>query len=111
MSIDDYREKIAEKLQYDERWLNKLDDVNPGIYGVEDHEVDISSNDIWVNIQEGTFTFRGVGFSFTARLGSSGNDGHNESFKKVADGEGSFTYHQGNITIDDLNIEMDLQLF
>ena len=61
MEINFIREKLADKLGSTEVydvWVDILQDTNPGNYGVEDIEINVDVNDIWVDIPERTFNFK-----------------------------------------------------
>lgn len=112
MEFKDAADQINQMLQYREEWANSLADCNPGIYGVEDFEVDISNKDIFVNFQELTFNFKNANFTFTVKMGSSGKDGVEEKFKKIASGKGTFTCKSNKIiSISDIELEFDMNLY
>ncbi len=113
MTLDTIREKVAEQLHYHEEWLNKLDDTEPGHYGVKDHEVEVSADDIFVNIPQRSFEFKNAQFSFTLNLMDT-SDGIPHKGLEVANGSGTFSFSGENndeIQIEDLELEVDLDLF
>ena len=115
MSIDEIRDKLSIAIADDsEAWLSSLDETEPGHYGVEDWEVLITKDDIWVEVQERSFTFKNARFNFALRIGSSNDeDGYVESFKRVVSGSGTFEFAANgkDITVTDLDLEYDLSLF
>lgn len=93
MTIDEIRDRLATSLYHHQRWLDVLDDTNPGHYGVADVECEVALTDIWVNIPEKTFSFKNATLSFSARmLGSSDSDGIDMDFEKVVSGVGTFEF-------------------
>jgi hypothetical protein len=112
MTIDQIREQLVEKIISHYNWVDKLSDSDPGHYGLEDWDVQLKKENIWVEVPQGTFTFRKAKFDFELLLGSS-SDGSKMSFSKEAKGEGSFSFSSnGNeIDIKELNIDFDLSLF
>lgn len=111
MLLDEIREKIAELLSQHSEWVNKLNDTEPGNYGIEDYDVSVTKDDIYVDIPSRTFTFKNVEFSFTAVLGGS-NDGFNVDAQKTATGTGTFEFVDGsdNILLEEIEIQVDLDL-
>jgi len=99
MSIDTIREAIADKLSNNEyeTWAGLLEDTNPAHYGVEDINVGIGFNDIWVDIPKKNFTFKNVELSFSLRLGgSSDKNGYDEEFTKTVSGHGEFEFSKND---------------
>lgn len=113
MTIDKIREKLADKIPAQEGWVNQLDESNPGHYGVEDWDVVLSRNDIWVDIPKKTFSFKNARFDFELLLGSSNSeDGTKMSFSKVAKGQGTFEFSESDdIEVEELDLDFDLDLF
>ncbi|WP_236676366.1 hypothetical protein [Chryseolinea lacunae] len=112
MTLESIREKVTEKVIGNDAWLNKLDHSNPGHYGVNDHGIDLSSDDVFVNIPQRSFEFKNANFRFNLNLMSSTN-GYSHKGMKVANGKGTFRFSEMNgeqIEIDDLEIEVDLDL-
>jgi len=111
MHADIIKEKLAELISSNEEWLDILNNTSPGHYGVENWDVTIYPNDVWLNIPERTFTFRQVEFSFELVLGGS-NDGFNQDFSKLVNGNGTFRFTADNsdIEIEEMDLEMDLDL-
>lgn len=111
MDIETIRELLSISISENEEWANVLNDTEPGHYGVIDWEVELYSKDIWVNIQERTFTFKDANFNFTVQLGSSNED---DGFKmpcfRVASGEGTFEFTNSNNSIKVSNIEIKVDL-
>lgn len=112
MTIDQIRNKLLDKIVIDHNWMDKLNDTDPGHYGIEDWEVQLTKDDIWIDIPNGTFTFKKAKFDFEIVLGSS-NDGTQMEFSKVANGQGTFNFSPNgqDIMISELQIEIDLSLF
>ena len=114
MEIDAIRELLAQELKYHEDWPQSLDDCNPGVYGVENWDVEIGKDNIGVDIPNRTFSFKDVEFDFEVLIGSSGSDGYAEKFHRTASGRGEFEFAEDkkNITIKKgMTIEVDLNLF
>lgn len=112
MTLDKIREKIAEQLQFHPDWLTKLEDTEPGHYGINESDVEIGMDDIFVNIPQRTFEFKNARFYFDLNLVSS-KDGIVHKDTKEANGRGTFTFSGKNndeIQIEDIEIEMDLDL-
>jgi len=116
MDINTAREKIAEKLSSGESfegWADVLDDATPGNYGVNDAEVNIGVDNIWVDMRAKTFTFKDAEFVFNVRLGGSSDEsGYDESFRKPVSGYGEFEYTKNNTDIEivkfSINEHLDL---
>lgn len=114
MLLEEIQEQLAEIISYDERWVNKLDDSTPGHYGVEDWDIQISDDDIWVDIPNRKFSFKNAQFSFKLRLGgSSDDDSIKDSFSKPANGHGTFEFTKDGkgIELHDLEIDFELDLY
>lgn len=117
MKIDEIQSQLVDELTSAEnniKWINLLDNTTPGHFGVEDVEVDIASQDIWVNIPKLTFTFSGAYLSFSARLGgSSDRNGYDESFSRPVSGSGEFNFkNRGKgILVSEFNINEEIELF
>jgi len=116
MEIGKIRELIADKLDSDsaEIWLGILDDTNPGHYGIQELECQITENNIWVDVPNRSFSFKNASFTFTARLGgSSERNGYDQSFTFTVSGAGSFDFSVGgkDIDIKDFNINEELNLY
>tara|TARA_Y100000114_G_scaffold156111_1_gene182132 strand:+ start:21801 stop:22385 length:585 start_codon:yes stop_codon:yes gene_type:complete len=110
MHIDEIRELLAEKITYHTAWDQKLDDTEPGHYGINSSEVEISSEDIFVNIPQRRFEFKNAQFNFEVNLMSS-KDGITHQDLRIASGEGSFEFvNNREISIEELLIEVDLDL-
>jgi len=111
MNIKIAREKIADKLGSAEvysDWVNVLDDTNPGHYGVNDVNVNIEPNDIWVDMPSKTFTFKNAELVFNIRLGGSSNeDGYDADFRKPVSGYGEFQFAKDGKDIDILNFSIN----
>jgi hypothetical protein len=114
MTIDSIREKLAIKIASSQEWIDKLNDTNPGHYGVEDWDVIVMSDNIWVDIPNKTFTFKQVQFDFQVMIGSSNSeDGLAMSFSRIAKGEGVFRFSaNGNdVELEEMDVDFDLDLF
>lgn len=114
MDIDEIREQIAIEISSNSQsdWGEALTDTNPGHYGANYWEVELKSEDVWVDIPKKTFTYKNALFSFDVRLGGSSEEsGADMSFSKIAKGEGEFSFVEGGIKIEDLEIKVDLDLF
>lgn len=117
MEIDLIRGKLADKLNSSEaydNWIDILQDTNPENYGVEDVEIYVDYNDIWVVIPERTFTFKNAELIFNARLGGSSEEsGYDANFRLAISGNGQFEYSKNNqdIKIIDFTINEHLDLY
>lgn len=113
MNIDLIRGKIAEKLNNSfDFWSHCLTDTNPGNYGADEWEVNATMENIFVDIPNRTFTFKEVEFSFDVRLNSSGEDGFDENFDFLVDGEGKFDFPEsGKIILKELVLLTPLDLY
>lgn len=113
MTLETIREKVTEKVTCNEAWLDKLDDTSPGHYGVNDHEIELHTDDVFVNIPQRSFEFKNANFHFNLNLMSS-RDGQTHKGMKVANGHGTFLFSEkdkNQIEIEELKIEVDLDLF
>lgn len=113
MKIEDAQEQIAEKLTYDNTWLDILcNDTFPGIYGVRDSDVTVYAHTIWVNFPKMEFSFKDVEFDFEVRIGGSREDDSiDERHHRLASGRGKFECSGGKVSdIYDLEIDCDLDL-
>jgi hypothetical protein len=117
MEIDVARKKLVDELNSFEtfdKWVDILQDTNPANYGVEDVEIDIDYNDIWVDMREKTFTFENAELAFSARLGGSNEEsGYDANFKLVVSGNGQFEFinKSHDLRIVDFKINEDLELY
>jgi len=113
MDIEKIKEKLAIEISKSDKWLDKLNDTNPGHYGVEDWDVKISVDNIWVDIPNRTFNFNKVTFDFELQIGGSSKEsGFKSSFSKVAKGQGAFKFNNSiDISINEIEIEFDMDLF
>ncbi|MEO1254404.1 MAG: helix-turn-helix transcriptional regulator, partial [Bacteroidota bacterium] len=68
MTLETIREKVTEKVIFNEAWVYKLDDSSPGHYGINDHEIELSSDDVFVNIPQRSFQFKNANFHFDLNL-------------------------------------------
>jgi len=113
MKIEDAQNQIAEKLPYDDTWADILcNDCFPGIYGVEDWEVNVDPQNIWVNFPKMEFSFKNADFDFEVRIGGSNeDDSMDESYHRLASGSGKFECSGGKVTsVYALEIDCDLDL-
>jgi len=113
MKIEDAQEQIAEKLAYDDTWMDILStDCLPGIYGIEDWDVNADPQNIWVNFPKMEFSFKDVEFSFEVRLGGSRDeDSYDQKYNRFANGSGRFECSGGKVTeVYGLEIDCDLDL-
>jgi len=114
MHIKFIKQKLARQVADSTEWLDKLSDAEPGIYGLEDWDVEISEDDVYVNIPERTFFFNDVSFSFNVQLGSSNHeDGFSSDFQRTVAGQGTFEFSKDGteIILKTLEIKVDLDLF
>lgn len=117
MEIDDIRSKLTDELCSPEKcidWMRILDDTNPGHYGVEDVEISLSYESVWVDIPQKTFEFKNTDLSFRAQLGgSSDKNGYSQSFKLTVSGSGNFKFTDSNkkIEIENFSINEPLELY
>lgn len=109
MELENMREIIAIEVAKREEWIDKLNDSSPGHYGVNDWNVTLSHNDVWVDIQSKKFSIKNAQFEFDLALGES-KDPINDSFSKTATGSGSFEIKDGKLTIEELEVDVDLDL-
>jgi hypothetical protein len=112
MKIEDAQNQIAEKLQDDSAWTEVLDDTNPGHYGVQDFDVSIDPQNIWIDFPNMSFNFKEVEFDFTVRIGGSREDDSiDEEYHRIACGQGQFECAGGSVSsIYGLEIICDLEL-
>ncbi len=117
MEIKLIREKLTDIICSDElhdNWVNILQHTNPGNYGVEDIEICMDPNNIWVNIPERNFTFKNAEISFSARLGgSSEKNGYDANFSKTISGQGQFEFVQNSndLKFTEIKINESLDLY
>lgn len=91
---------IADKLNNSfDFWNYCLTDTNPGNYGADEWEVNATMENILVDIPNRKFTFKEVEFNFDVRLYSSGEDGIDENFFFLVDGNGEFDFPKTSIII------------
>jgi hypothetical protein len=64
MKIEDAQIQIAEKLEMDNAWAESLNDTSPGVYQINDWEIDINPYNIFVNFPKMEFSFSGAIFNF-----------------------------------------------
>jgi hypothetical protein len=113
MSIDEIREQLAYKISTDMIWDEKTNDTTPGNYGCDNVTAVLSSDDIYVDIPNLTFTFKNANYSFSARVGGSRDeDSHMYPFSTIAKGEGKFEFKdKGTVEIAEIDVYADLDLF
>jgi hypothetical protein len=117
MEINLIREKLTEIICSDElfdNWVNILQHTNPGNYGVEDIRINVDYRNIWVNIQERTFTFKNAEILFSARLGGSNEkNGYDANFNKEISGQGQFEFvkNSDDLIITEIEINEPLDLY
>jgi hypothetical protein len=114
MTIDQIREKLANKIELSSQWIDELNDTNPGHYGVEDWDVSLNHENIWVDIPKNTFTFKDANFAFDLRIGGSRDeDSSIMKFSKIATGKGNFSFSskRNDVEIDEMELNFDLDLF
>lgn len=116
MKIETVREILASKIPLNEEWIDKLNNSEPGHYGVEDWDVNLSHDDIWVDMQQKTFSFKNAQFEFTLMIGGSNPENGSEmSFTKEATGKGTFDFigpsPKNDVEVEDLELNFDLDLF
>lgn len=113
MKIEDAQEQIAEKLATDVTWAEILcDDSLPGIYGVQNWDVSVYPQNIWVDFPKMEFSFKDAEFDFEVRIGGSReDDSMDESHHRLANGKGKFECSGGRVSdIFSLEIDCDLDL-
>jgi hypothetical protein len=116
MDIKTAREKIADKLssEEDSKWVNILQDTSPANYGVENIELNIGIENIWVEMHLQTFTFKNAELIFSARLGgSSDENGYDQKFKIPISGNGKFQFikNSQDLEITEFSINENLDLY
>lgn len=116
MKIDEVRESIANRLgSYDvfDLWAEVLDNSTPGHYGINDLEVSLSYQDIFVDIPANSFTFKDARMSVSLRLGgSSDKNGYDESFNITISGGGEFSFGDDKkIYIDSIYVNEPIELY
>lgn len=113
MNIDLIREKIAEKLNDSfDFWSYCLTNTTPGNYGSNEWGINATMENIYVDIPNRKFTFKDVEFNFDVRLNSSGEDGFDENFFFLVDGEGKFNFPEsGKIILKELKLITPIDLF
>ena len=113
MHIDEIREQLANNIAMDMVWDEKTNDTNPGNYGCNDVEAQLSAEDIFVDIPNKTFSFENAQYSFSARIGGSRDeDSHMFPFNTIAKGEGTFVFKdKSTVEIDEIQVYADLDLF
>lgn len=94
-------------------WYEILENTSPGHYGADIIDINIEESKILLlNVFEGDFKIENVCLYFTARLGSSGKDGHNMPFNSVINVDGSFKVdNNGNVIINSLTSTSSIDLF
>lgn len=94
-------------------WGELLQDTNPGNYGVDDIEVEINESDIiFINKLIGKFAIDNVILQFTARLGSSGEEGLDYPSSTSVYIEGDFTINnKGRVIIKNISTNSFIDLF
>lgn len=95
------------------QWGEVLQDTNPGNYGVDDIEVEINESDIiFINKITEKFAIDNVNLHFTARLGSSGEEGFDHPSSTSVYIEGDFTINnKGRVIIKNISTDSFIDLF
>lgn len=110
MEIKRAQQILAEKICQSTEWLDKLNESEPGHYGIEDWEVVLFPEDIWVDMQAKKFNFKNAKFNFDLAMGES-KDPFSDSFSKIAIGNGSFEIKSDVLTIEEIEVDFDLDLY
>ena len=115
MTIDEIREQIAEKLRFDfNLWNDAINDTIPGNYGCDYWDVELSYEDIWVDIQKKSFNVKKGFFSADLTLGESrGDTSFNQSYNKEFAAQGKFIFSNENKSVDigDVEISIDPYIY
>lgn len=111
MHIDEIRENICESIGSIEGhrlWEDILQETTPANYGFEVDSVLVEKKDFWVDVPNGTFTFKNLHLNFSARLGGSNlKNGYDENFEFKLSGSGSFVFKKGGRDIEVERIDID----
>lgn len=113
MELEKIREQISEEISTNiELWSDVFDNTIPGNYGLNDWDVVVNEDSLFVNIPERTFTFKNVNISADLILGGSNKeDSFIHKYNEIAKGNGSFKFINNNqvkITKIDIDVELDL---
>ena len=115
MNINEIKEAIAESLYSGEcydLWGSVLDETSPGYYGMSELEVDISSDDIDVDIQNNQFSFTDTILSVSLRLGASNDaDGFDMHTSFQVSGDGEFYLSNGKVHVSELSVNEHLDIY
>jgi hypothetical protein len=116
MQIDEARELIASKLssgEVMEYWFEELADTDPGHYGLNDVDAAAEMQNIWVEMNKGTFIYKNVPLAVSARMaGSSDKNGLDESFSVTVSGTGTFkSIGSDNLEITSIHIDGIVDLY
>ena len=114
MELEKIREQIIEEISTNiELWADVFDNTNPGNYGLNDWDIIINENNLFVNIPERTFTFDNVNILADLILGGSNKDDSiSHKYNETAKGNGCFEFvNNKQIKITSINIDVELDLF
>ena len=114
MELEKIREQINEEMSTNiELWSDVFDNTNPGNYGLNDWDVVINDDSLFVNIPERTFSFKNVNISADLILGGSNkNDSIIHKYNEIANGNGNFEFVNNNqVKIIKITIDVELDLF
>lgn len=111
MKLEEIRNQLINDLQTNfNNWDDVINNTIPGNYGSQDWNVSIPENYFYVNIPDGTFSFKNVDFSVSLLLGASGGDSSIvQDFRTSVNGKGTFEF-ENNKKIRITNIEIDLDV-
>lgn len=105
MELSEVRYELIKLIGLDEAWTASLDNTNPGIYGIENWNVEIDTHNIWIDIPSRSLTFKDIKFSFGVLLVASGREGFCREFVRTSSGEGKFDFMDDGRNVKLKNIE------
>ena len=114
MEIDKIREQLARELENNlECWNAVLSNTSPGNYGCNSWEVQISADDIFVDIPKRTFNVKSGFFTAQIILGASkGEYSFETEYSKPFTAVGKFDFeNKSQVRIKDVNIRINPDIF
>lgn len=113
MTLEEIRSQLINDLQTDiNNWDDVINNTLPGNYGSQDWDVSVPENRFFVNIPDGSFSFKDVDFSASLLLGASrGDSSILQEFRTSVKGKGTFEFvNNKKVRITNIEIDPDTNL-
>ncbi|GJQ04372.1 MULTISPECIES: hypothetical protein [Capnocytophaga] len=109
MHLDEIREKIANKLQENfDTWNDVLNNTSPGNYGCNEWNVEVSYEDVYVDIPKKQFKAEGVLNADLVMGASRGDTSFEQSYNKPFKAKGEFIFSEDGKDVEVKNVEVSI---